>query len=96
MTRERVCGSRSRLGATVAGLGVVELVRDGVALAYDDAGAGYPALVFVHGAACNRRFWSQQVPRFCAAHRVIAVDLRGHGESDAPSDTSRRTRATGA
>ncbi|MGZ4325975.1 MAG: alpha/beta fold hydrolase, partial [Solirubrobacteraceae bacterium] len=64
----------------------MELVRDGVVLAYDDAGAGHPALVFVHGAACNRRFWSQQVPRFCAAHRVIAVDLRGHGESDAPSE----------
>jgi pimeloyl-ACP methyl ester carboxylesterase len=65
---------------------VVDLDRDGVVLAYDDAGAGYPALVFVHGAACNRRFWYQQVPRFSSAHRVVAVDLRGHGESDAPSE----------
>ena len=32
------------------------------------------------------RFWSQQVPRFSCAHRVVAVDLRGHGESDAPSE----------
>ena len=86
MTRERVCGSRSRLGATVAGLRVVDLVRDGVVLAYDDAGSGYPPLVFVHGAACNRRFWDQQLPRFSSAHRVVAVDLRGHGESDAPSE----------
>ena len=74
------------LGATVAGWGMVDLVRDGVVLAYDDAGGGYPPLVFVHGAACNRRFWSQQIPRFCADHRVVAVDLRGHGESDAPSE----------
>jgi pimeloyl-ACP methyl ester carboxylesterase len=74
------------LDATVPGLGVVDLVRDGVVLAYDDAGSGYPALVFVHGAACNRRFWCQQVPRFSSAHRVVAVDLRGHGESDAPSE----------
>ncbi len=64
---------------------MVDLVRDGVVLAYDDAGAGDPALVFVHGAACNRRFWGQQLPRFSSAHRVVAVDLRGHGESDAPS-----------
>jgi len=64
---------------------VVDLVRDGV-LAYDDAGSCYPPLVFVHGAACNRRFWCQQVPRFCAGHRVVAVDLRGHGESGAPSE----------
>jgi pimeloyl-ACP methyl ester carboxylesterase len=70
----------------VAALGAVDLVRDGVVLAYDGAGSGYPALVFVHGAACNRRFWCRQVPRFCAAHRVVAVDLRGHGESDAPSE----------
>jgi pimeloyl-ACP methyl ester carboxylesterase len=63
----------------------VDLVRDGVVLAYDDTGSGYPPLVFVHGTACNRRFWDQQVPRSSSAHRVIAVDLRGHGESDAPS-----------
>jgi pimeloyl-ACP methyl ester carboxylesterase len=65
---------------------MVDLVRDGVVLAYDDTGSGYPPLVFVHGAACNRRFWDQQLPRFSSAHRVITVDLRGHGESDAPSE----------
>ena len=64
----------------------MDLVRDGVVLAYDDAGSGHPPLVLVHGAACNRRFWSQQVPRFSSAHRVVAVDLRGHGESDAPAE----------
>ncbi|MBV9312087.1 MAG: alpha/beta hydrolase [Solirubrobacterales bacterium] len=64
----------------------MDLVRDGVVLAYDDTGSGYPPVVFVHGAACNRRFWCQQVPRFSSAHRVVAVDLRGHGESDAPSE----------
>ena len=65
----------------------MDLVRDGVVLACDDTGSGRPPpLVFVHGAACNRRFWDQQLPRFSAAHRVIAVDLRGHGESDAPKE----------
>jgi pimeloyl-ACP methyl ester carboxylesterase len=63
---------------------MVDLVRDGVVLAYDDIGRGYPPLIFVHGAACNRRFWNQQLRRFSSAHRVITVDLRGHGESDAP------------
>ena len=64
----------------------MDLVRDGVVLAYDDTGSGYPPLVFAHGAACNRRFWDQQLPRFSSAHRVVAVDLRGHGESAAPSE----------
>lgn len=63
---------------------MARLVRDSVALVYDEAGGGSPPLVFVHGAACNRRFWDPQVRRFAVAHRVIAVDLRGHGESDAP------------
>jgi len=54
----------------------VDLVRDGVALAYDDTGSDYPPLVFLHGAVCNRRVWDQQLPRLSPAHRVIAVDLR--------------------
>jgi pimeloyl-ACP methyl ester carboxylesterase len=64
----------------------MKLVRDGVVLAYDDVGSGRPPLVLVHGAACHRRFWCQQVPHFSSAHRVVAVDLRGHGESDAPPE----------
>ncbi len=63
---------------------MARLIRDGVALAYDDAGAGDPPIVFVHGLACNRGFWPFQVEHFAARHRVIAVDLRGHGDSDAP------------
>lgn len=63
---------------------VAYLVRDGVALAHDEEGTGDPCLVFLHGAACNRRFWEPQMRRFGAARRVVSVDLRGHGESDAP------------
>ena len=60
------------------------LVRDGVALAYEDIGRGDPPLVFVHGVACHRGFWPAQLRYFAPDHRVLAVDLRGHGESDAP------------
>ncbi len=63
---------------------MAHLVREGIVLAYEEAGTGAPALVFVHGAACNRRFWGPQVRQFASSHRVITVDLRGHGESDAP------------
>jgi pimeloyl-ACP methyl ester carboxylesterase len=63
---------------------VAQLVRDGVVLAYEETGGGDPPLVFVHGIACHRGFWSSQMPHFAPGHRALAVDLRGHGDSDAP------------
>ncbi len=65
-------------------VGVAKLVRDGIALGYEEAGQGFPPLVFVHGLACHRGFWAEQVEHFARDHRVLAVNLRGHGDSDAP------------
>lgn len=36
-------------------------------------------LVFLHGAADSGAVWQRQVDRFGPAHRVLAVDLPGHG-----------------
>jgi pimeloyl-ACP methyl ester carboxylesterase len=58
--------------------------RDGVTLRYIEAGTGDPALIFVHGWTCNRNFWPGQLDHFAKKHHVVAVDLRGHGESDKP------------
>jgi len=57
--------------------------QDGVRIAYSVTGAGQPALVFVHGGLANRGFWDAQLEAFAATHRVIALDLAGHGESGA-------------
>ena len=65
-------------------LALREVRRDGTALAYAEAGVGAPTLVFVHGWTCNRTHFAPQVAQFAPRHRVIAVDLRGHGASDAP------------
>lgn len=54
---------------------------DGVPIRYDDEGAGTPVLVFVHGWSCDRRYWREQVEPLAATHRVVALDLAGHGES---------------
>ena len=54
---------------------------DGIAIRYDVAGSGGPALVFVHGWSCDRTYWADQMRAFAARHRVIAIDLAGHGES---------------
>ena len=66
------------------GGGVQKLTRGGVALCFTEAGSGAPPLVFVHGWTCDHTFFTPQVEYFSRAHRVVAVDLRGHGESDKP------------
>lgn len=59
------------------------LSADGVEIVYSAAGAGEPALVFIHGGLANRSFWDAQLKAFAGKHRVIALDLAGHGESGA-------------
>jgi pimeloyl-ACP methyl ester carboxylesterase len=63
---------------------VERLDRDGVVLALERHGVGDPPLVLVHGVACHRGFWAPQIERFARDHLVVALDLRGHGDSDAP------------
>lgn len=57
---------------------------DGLRVAYKVAGRGEPTIVFVHGWTCDMTTWSKQFPYFSKTHRVIAVDLPGHGASDKP------------
>jgi len=54
---------------------------DGVELVYSVTGKGEPALVFIHGGLANRGFYDGQLRAFAPRHRVIALDLPGHGES---------------
>lgn len=60
------------------------IIHDAIKLGYDDRGAGRPAFVFVHGWSCNRSFFAPQVEHFARRHRVVSLDLRGHGDSDKP------------
>lgn len=53
---------------------------NGLDLAYDDRGEGLPVL-FIHGYPLNRRMWAPQVEGLAGAARALALDLRGHGES---------------
>ena len=54
---------------------------DGTPIHYFADGAGEPALVFIHGWSCDATYWDNQVPAFAAQHRVVRVDLAGHGAS---------------
>jgi pimeloyl-ACP methyl ester carboxylesterase len=63
---------------------------DGVALAtsvtasYHDA----PTLLLVHGFGGAKEDFADHVEALARHHRVVAFDLRGHGESGAPDDPS--------
>lgn len=58
----------------------------GVPIAYDVAGSGSTALIFVHGWSCDRSYWREQVSVFASKYRVVAIDLGGHGASPASRD----------
>lgn len=61
--------------------------KDGLALsgqAYGDPKA--PAIVLIHGLGQSRLSWELQTAALADRFRVIAYDLRGHGDSDKPAD----------
>lgn len=49
-----------------------------------DYGGGGAPLVAVHGTSLVARVWDVLVPHLLPHFRVLAVDRRGHGESDKP------------
>ena len=51
-------------------------------MAYTDAGQGAP-LLLVHGYPLSRRLWEAQIAGLADVARIIAPDLRGHGDSEA-------------
>jgi pimeloyl-ACP methyl ester carboxylesterase len=57
---------------------------DGITLAYEDTAGSGPAVLLVHGFGGTSRRMAAQLEHLRATHRVIAVDRRGHGASDAP------------
>ena len=62
----------------------MKTVINGISMGYDDSGSG-PPVILLHGFPLNRRMWTLQTrPLAEAGFRVIAPDLRGFGETDAP------------
>ena len=70
-------------GAAVsaAGGGSSAKSADGVPIRYEVAGKGEPTVVLVHGWAMDRHIWDAHVAPLATRHRVVTVDLAGHGES---------------
>ncbi|GGN87524.1 alpha/beta hydrolase [Actinoplanes lobatus] len=48
-----------------------------------------PPLLLIHGSGASGGFWAPMIPALAAHHRLIRVDLPGHGRSAIASSTGR-------
>jgi len=83
-TMALILGCRSAPSKNAGGAGPTDGFvpsGDGVPIHYHVEGSGSPALVFLHGWACDGSIWADQVREFAPGHTVVTVDLAGHGRS---------------
>lgn len=69
----------------------LQLRREGGSIRYRVQGsprdAAQPLLVLVHGWCCDAGYWDAQLADLAVDHRVVTLDLAGHGRSaDASTD----------
>ncbi|MEU2839416.1 alpha/beta fold hydrolase [Streptomyces sp. NPDC007076] len=80
-------GSYVKGGAEAAESSTLSL-DDGDIHVCQDGPHDSPALLLIHGSASSTRSWNPMVPLLTGAHRVIRIDLLGHGRSAKPADGS--------
>ncbi|MGH7303714.1 MAG: alpha/beta fold hydrolase [Candidatus Rokuibacteriota bacterium] len=70
------------------------LVLNGQRFHYTEWGAATaPALILLHGVTGHARTWDEEARSLASRYRVLALDQRGHGDSD-PSPNADYTVAT--
>ena len=58
---------------------------NGIRIAYERTGDGYP-LMLLHGFPRTRRLWSRVTPALASRFTVVAMDRRGYGDSERPTE----------
>ena len=71
---------------------MTRLNRDGVGIHYEVHGNG-PAILLSHGYSATCRMWDGQIAAFKDRYKVIVWDMRGHGQSDYPTDPAAYSEA---
>jgi pimeloyl-ACP methyl ester carboxylesterase len=65
----------------VDGLPQLALTPDSVHIDYRAWGQGEPAIVLIHGWACDWNYWKAQIEALKSRYTVVALNLAGHGAS---------------
>jgi pimeloyl-ACP methyl ester carboxylesterase len=66
----------------VDGLPQLALTPDSVHIEYRMWGQGEPAIVLIHGWACDWNYWKAQIDALKSKYTVVALNLAGHGASE--------------
>jgi alpha-beta hydrolase superfamily lysophospholipase len=66
--------------------------RDGVEIYYEVRGSG-PPLLLTHGYSSTSAMWEGQIEALSKHHKLVLWDMRGHGQSDYPTDPSQYSEA---
>ncbi|QMU71629.1 alpha/beta fold hydrolase [Streptacidiphilus sp. P02-A3a] len=82
-----VHGEAETTGSETTGSTTLSL-EDGDIHVCQDGPRDAPALLLIHGSASSTRTWDPMVPLLTGSHRVIRIDLLGHGRSAKPTDRS--------
>jgi pimeloyl-ACP methyl ester carboxylesterase len=79
------CSQLLMRGATVQCRRFSHASIDGVTLHFAEAGhRDAPRVVLLHGGGANLHWWNHLIPELARDHNVVALDFRGHGDSDHP------------
>jgi pimeloyl-ACP methyl ester carboxylesterase len=68
-----------------ADIGRIVKLKGGDIQVREDGPRGAPAIVLLHGFDASMHWWTPSVPALARSHRVIRVDLLGHGGSSKPT-----------
>ena len=71
-----------------SGAEVTLSLDDGEIYVRQDGPRDASVLLLIHGSASSTRSWDQLVPLLTGSHRVIRIDLLGHGRSAKPAGRS--------
>jgi pimeloyl-ACP methyl ester carboxylesterase len=78
-------GSYANIGAETTVSSILSL-DDGDVYVCQDGPHDAPALLLIHGSASSSRSWDAMVPLLAGSHRVVRIDLLGHGRSAKPAE----------